>query len=236
MRRALALLPLVAAIACAGGLRNPRPARQGVEAVIAALAGDDPRAAYDLLSEDARRRVSFEEFALQWKASAPERAWQVAKLREAIAADPDVGERAAVTFADGKTVALARESRRWRLEAPLVSRTRAARPREAIRMFAEAVRARDLRSVLNTLTLRRREGLMRQIDGFLAGLDRRVEGTIEEIGNDRAELRWDENGMRYRIILRREDDEWRVDDIHIQLAPTDETEPEPDEPPVDAVF
>lgn len=236
MRRALALLPLVALLACAGGLRNPRPARAGAEAVIAALAGDDPRAAYDLLSADARKQVSFEEFALQWKATAAERAWQVAKLREAIAADPDVGERAAVTYADGKTVALARESRRWRLETPLVSRTRAARPREAIRMFADAIRAKDLPGVLRTLTLRRRDGLTRQIDGFLAGLDRRVDGTIEEIGNDRAELRWDENGMRYRIILRREDDEWRVDDIHIQLAPVDESEEATDETPVETIF
>lgn len=232
MRRALVLLPIVGlVVGCVGSLRNPAPARRGAEQVIAALAGDDPHAAYDLLSSDARRRISFEEFALQWKASAPERAWQVARLREAIAADPDVGERAAVTYADGKTVALSRERARWRLDAPLVSRTRAARPREAVRMFAEAIRNKDLSAVLRTLTQRRRDGLTRQLDGFLAGLDRRIEGTIEEIGGDRAELRWDENGMRYRIVMRKEDDEWRIDDIHIQIAPKDEDEPSPDDAP-----
>lgn len=238
MRRALALLPVVAlAAGCPGSLRNPVPARRGAEQVIAALAGDDPRAAYAMLSADARKRVSFEEFALQWKASAPERAWQVARLREAIAADPDVGERAAVTYADGKTVSMARESQRWRLESALVSRTRAARPREAVRMFAEAVRAKDLNAVLRSLTQRRRDGLTRQLEGFISGLDRRVEGTIEEIGSDRAELRWDENGMRYRIVMRKEDDEWRIDDIHIQIAPKDEDDGEgDDDEPVGDIF
>lgn len=89
-------------------------------------------------------------------------------------------------------------------------------------MFAEAIRNKDLTAVLRTLTQRRRDGLTRQLDGFLAGLDRRIEGTIEEIGGDRAELRWDENGIRYRIVLRKEDDEWRVDDIYIRPAPKEE--------------
>ena len=156
-------------------------------------------------------------------------------MREALAADPDAGERATITFADGKAVSLVRDQARWRLDAPLVSRTRAARPREAVRMFAEAIRDHDLNALLRSMTRRRREGLMRQLDGFLAGLERKVEGTIEEIGTDRAELRWDEAGTRFRIVIRKEDDEWLIDDIHIQPAPKDE---EPgaatdDQPPPD---
>lgn len=230
-----ATLAVVAAVGCGGRLRNPPPARAGAGAIVAALAGDDPAAAYALLSRDARARVSYEEFKLQWQASATERAWQVARLREALAADPDAGERAAVTFADGKQVDLVRDQGPWRVEAPLVSRTHAARPREAVRMFAEAIRAHDLDAFLHSLTRRRREGLMRQLDGFLAGLERKVDGTIEEIGTDRAELRWDEGGMRYRIVVRKEDGAWLVDDIHIQPAPRDEepTEPSADAPPVD---
>lgn len=225
----------LAATACTGGLRNPTPAKRGAGAIVGALAGDDPAAAYALLSKDARARVSFEEFRLQWQASAAERAWQVARLREALAADPDAGERATITFADGKAVSLVRDQARWRLAAPLVSRTHAARPREAVRMFAEAIRDHDLNAFLRSLTRRRREGLMRQLDGFLAGLERKVEGTIEEIGTDRAELRWDEAGMRYRIVIRKEDDEWLIDDIHIQPAPEDEAPATPtdDQPPPD---
>ncbi len=215
MSRLVPALALAALAAC-GSLSTAPPAHTGATAIARTLAGDDPAAAYALLSAEARRRVSFEEFRLQWRATAAERAWQAARLREALATDADAGERAVVRYGDGKSVGLARDQGRWRLDAALVTRTRAARPREAVRRFAEAVRARDLQAFLATLTNRRREGLERQLAGFAAGLDRKVEGTIEEIGTDRAELRWDESGMRYRIILRKEDGDWRIDDIHIQ--------------------
>jgi len=217
-----ALVAVLAIAGCGGVLGKGPPAQDGVAALVKALDGDDPRAAYALLSKATRNQVSFEEFAVQWKASQAERAWQARRLADALASDPDVGERAAVTYPDGKSVTLEREGKRWRLEAALVSRVRAARPRDAIRMFADAIRHHDLEALLRTLTMRRRDGLARQLEGFLAGIDRKVDGKLEEIGTDRAELRWDENGMRFRIVLRKEDDEWRVDDIHIHPAPKGE--------------
>jgi hypothetical protein len=85
-------------------------------------------------------------------------------------------------------------------------------------MFAEALEHNDLEGVLRTLTTRRRTGLSAQLEGFLDGLSRRIDDKIDEIGSDRAELRWDENGIQYRIVLRKEDGEWRIDDIHIRPA------------------
>ena len=74
-----------------------------------------------------------------------------------------------------------------------------------------------------------------KIEGFVAGISRRIDDKIEEIGTDRAELRWDENGIRYRIVLRKEDDEWRIDDVHIRVAPEEDDETgEPDEDSLDA--
>ena len=81
---------------------------------------------------------------------------------------------------------------------------------------------RDVPAALNVLSQRRREGLTRQIEGFLSGLAKHVDGPIDKFGSDRAELRWDENGIRYRIVLRRQDDEWRIDDIYIRPAPKEE--------------
>ena len=43
--------------------------------------------------------------------------------------------------------------------------------------------------------------------------------TISNVGADRAELQWDDGEMQYKIILRREGDEWRVDDVHARPAP-----------------
>jgi len=210
-------------VAACGGVSGPSsPAADGVRSYLHALRDNNPREAYALLSTDARKKVSFEEFQLAWKQSEKERAWQVRVLEDSLKGNPDVGERALISFSDGKLVQLEREGKTWRLESELVSRSRARQPRDAIRLFAEAITARDITGVLNVLTQRRRDGLTRQVEGFVAGIGKRINDRIDQFGNDRAELRWDENGIRYRIVLRKEEDEWRVDDIYIRPAPREE--------------
>lgn len=217
---ALALVSILAA--CHGGVGTSRPASDGVRGLVSALRSDNPRAAYDMMSSDARKKIGYDEFALQWKQMAAERKWQARVLEESLKGDPDVGERAMIGFGD-KQVQLEREGHAWRLDSPLVSRSRAGKSRDAIKLFAEAIKGRDINALLGVLTQRRREGLTRQIEGFLAGLDKHQNDRIDESGTDRAELRWDESGIRYKVILRKEDGEWRVDDIVIR-ATTDEGE------------
>ena len=213
---------VLAASACGGVAAPTSPAADGVRAYVQALHRNDPRDAYALLSTDVRKKLSFDEFALQWKASDKERAWQARVLEDSLKGNPDVGERALISFSDGKLVQLEREGKAWRLESELVSRSRAKQPRDAIRLFAEAITGRDIAGVLNVLTQRRRDGLTKQVEGFVAGIGKRINDRIDQFGSDRAELRWDENGIRYRIVLRKEDDEWRVDDIYIRPAPKDD--------------
>ena len=218
-------LGVVLAVAACGGASGPSsPAADGVRAYVRALRDNNPRDAYGLLSSEARKKVSFDEFALAWKQSDKERTWQARVLEDGLKGNPDVGERALISFSDGKLVQLEREGVTWRLESELVSRSRAKQPRDAIRLFAEAIAARDITAVLNVLSERRREGLTRQVEGFVAGIGKRINDRIDQFGNDRAELRWDENGIRYRIVLRKEkdDDEWRIDDIYIRPAPKDD--------------
>jgi len=220
-RTGLALL--VTMIAACGGPAGPStPASTGVRAYVAALRSNDARDAYRLLSSSTRKQLSYDEFALQWKQSAQERAWQAKVLEESLKGNPDVGERAQISFSDGKIVQLEREGKAWRLESELVSRSRAKKPRDAIRVFADALAARDLNALMRVLTQRRREGLTKQVSGFVSGIGKRINERIDVFGNDRAEMRWDENGIRYRIVLRKEDDEWRIDDIYIRPAPKDE--------------
>ena len=217
--RALLIVCLIAA--CGGPSGPSSPAANGVRAYVNALKSSSPRAAYNLLSSSTRKKISFDEFALQWKQSEKERAWQVKVLEESLRGNPDVGERARVSFSDGKIVPLERDGNRWLLESELVSRSRAKRPRDAIRVFSDALASRDVNALMRVLTQRRREGLTKQVEGFVAGIGKRINDKMEEFG-DRAELRWDENGIRYRIVLRKEDDEWRVDDIYIRPAPKDD--------------
>jgi hypothetical protein len=214
---------VLVAAACGGGVPGPAaPAADGVRAYVQALHRSDPHDAYALLSSEARKKISYDEFALAWKQGEKERAWQAKVLEDSLKGNPDVGERALISFPDGKLVQLEREGKTWRLENELVSRSRARQPRDAVRRFADAIAARDLTGVLNVLTQRRRDGLTRQVEGFVAGIGKRINDRIDQFGSDRAELRWDENGLRYRIVLRKEDDEWRVDDIYIRPAPKDE--------------
>jgi hypothetical protein len=224
------LLPL-AVVACVASPRGPSsPAADGVRAYVNALQADDAHAAYALLSADTRKKLSFEEFSLAWKQTAAERHWQAKALEETLRGSPDVGERAVASVGDGKLVPLEREGNTWRLESELVTRTHAKDPADAIRMFAQAIAARDVDGALKTLTQRRRDGLQRQIDGFISGLAKHADNPIDKSAT-RAELRWDENGIRYRIVLRKEDDEWRVDDIYIRPAPKEEDDkPEPAQP------
>ena len=117
---------------------------------------------------------------------------------------------------------LEREGKTWRLESELVSRSRAKRPRDAIRH----VRRRDRRARCQRRAQRADAAPPRwpakQVEGFISGIGKHANGPIDEFGTDRAELRWDENGIRYRIVLRKEDDEWRVDDIYIRPSPKED--------------
>jgi hypothetical protein len=232
MRARLALVLTLASAACGGPGGPSSPASDGVRAYVAALQRNNPSAAYKLLSAETRRRISYDEFALQWKQSDKERKWQIDELQASLKGNADVGERALISYSDGKLVQLEREGRVWRLDSELVSRSRAKRPRDAIRLFADAIAQRDINAALGVLTQRRRDGLTKQIEGFVNGIGKRINDRIDESA-DRAELRWDENGIRYRIILRKEEDEWRVDDISIRPAPKDEDTEPADEPDVD---
>jgi hypothetical protein len=215
------LVCLLAAAACGGATGPSSPAANGVRAYLAALKSNDPHDAYKMMSSSARKKISYDEFALQWKQTEKERAWQVKVLEDALKGNPDVGEHALISFSDGKTVGLDREGKAWRLDSELVSRSHAKRPRDAIRQFAEAIEARDINAVLATLTQRRRDGLTKQVEGFVNGIGKHINAAIEEFP-DSAELRWDENGIRYRIRLRKEEDEWRIDDIFIRPAPRED--------------
>lgn len=210
-----------------GAARATEPAAHGVEAYLAALRADDPHRAYALLSEEVRKEVSYDRFAEEWKAHATERAHQSQGLAADLAGDADLGERAKIVFPDGKTLSLHRQSGTWRLEAPLLVRTHAATPHIAVEVFAEALAARDYQGVMHILTARRRQGIGRQVDAFVKSLSHHLEDQrtrISLVGKDRAELVWDDGAMRYKVILRLEGDEWRVDDIDARPAPQGEDE------------
>jgi len=218
----LSLAALVASTGCGGGASASEPAARGVSAYLDALRSDDARRAYSLLSDEVRKEVSYDAFAAQWKEQKAERQEQARALEQDLRGGADLGERAKVAFPDGKSLTLHRQSGAWRMEVPLLSRTHAATPHVAIELFAEALTGRDYEAVMRILTARRRDGIGRQVDDFVASLARHLGDArhkVSFVGKDRAELQWDDGEMQYKVVLRLEGDEWRVDDVHARPVP-----------------
>jgi len=220
MRSIPGLVAVALLIGCGGAAKHEPRATTGVRAYVEALRADDARAAWNLLSEQARSGMTFDEFQSAWRQSTAERKRQAAEMEEGLKGEPDVAETAQVTYPDGKVVSLHHDEGTWRLDSGLVSRTVAHSPLDAIDIFADAVDRRDFNSVMTILTERRRDGINRFVSDFASSLRKQksAEG-ISFMGKNRAELKWDENGMQYKVILIRENDEWRVDDFDIQPAP-----------------
>ena len=216
------VLALVAACGGAPGRSATPPASQTIEKLIASLRSDDPRAAYEMMSEEARAEMPFQAFAAQWRFSARERADRARALEEGLKGATSTGERARVIYPDGRSAYVVREAGRWRVESAMVSQVHAGQPRDAIKIFADALARRDYEGALRILTTRRRDGIGSQVDSFVTSLLQELtspDSSLEMIDEDRAELRWDDGGQRYRIVLRREGDEWRIDDIYLRAIP-----------------
>lgn len=218
------LVALLAVVGCApvAGRGATTPAGDGMRRLIAALRAPDARAAYGLLSAEVRKDIPYEQFSARWKETAAERELQARALEEGLKGNPDLGERARVEYRDGRTVTLVRERAGWRLEQELVTSFHAARPHDAIRVFADALARRDYEAVLRVLTGGRRESIRSQVDDFVSALLDNLDGEITLLGKDGAELTFQKDGKRYRVVLQREGDEWRIDDIHIRAVPVDE--------------
>src|SRR5262249_46135122 len=124
-------------------------------------------------------------------------------------------EQGKLVLADGKTTQLIREGDDWRLEAPLLSSARAATPQEALRLIASAIEARNFEGVMRLVTSRPREVMRKWVDACASGVKAHLGESIE-VTNDRATLIWNDGRKRWRVILRKEEGEWRVDDFDLQ--------------------
>lgn len=214
-RSLVALIALLSA--CGGaGLGGQKPAESGVRSYIAALRSDNPRSAYEMLTAESREEISYAEFEVIWRDHQGERLAQARALEEGLKVGSDLGETARVRYPDGKTVNLIRERGSWRLEAGLIARGHASRPMDAVRMLAEAVSSRDFDALMRVLTARRRNGISREVDDFTSSLLDNLDNEILQIGPDRAEMIWETDAARYKVVLRKEGDQWRVDDLHIR--------------------
>jgi len=214
----------IVSVGCSSSAKrvNHPPASAGVQQFVAALRSDNPRVAYKLLATKTRKQIPYTEFAALWKKSKSERQDQAKALEEGLKEDPNLGERSKVVYADGKSVMLLRERGLWKLESALVSEFHASTARDAVQVFAAAMANRNYDAAMRILSSRRRKAISRQVDAFVTSLITHISkpGTsVTMVGKGRAEIYWESKGKRYKLVIRREGDEWRIDDIHMRAAP-----------------
>ncbi len=209
---------LVAALcltACAGTARrhdgSERIARQWTHA----LTGDDPRAAYELLAAPVRQNKPYAEFAREWDATKLERARQAEALARALDRGARLGERGELAIGDGQVTPLTHEPEGWRLERPLIAAVRPATPEEAIQRLADALEDRSFPALLRLLSSERQEAARSLLDAFVTGL-RDHSTELVEVSEDRATLVWTDGSRRWRVVLKREQGAWRIDDFSAQ--------------------
>jgi hypothetical protein len=217
MARWLTLPAVVLAAAACGGAAGRGD--DGVERLArrwaAAVDADDPRAAYDLLAAPVKRRKSYEAFARTWRESRVERGRQALGLRTAVERGTRSAEHAALALPDGQRASLTREPGGWRLERPLLAAVRPASPEEAIQRLAEALDQRSFPAVLRLLSSERQEGARELLEALIAGL-REHAAELVEVTEDRATLVWSDGSRRWRVVLKREQGAWLVDDFSVQ--------------------
>ncbi|HET6612753.1 MAG TPA: hypothetical protein VFG83_12225 [Kofleriaceae bacterium] len=220
MRIALAAALAVTMMGC-GRTAHPvkAPVDHAVHSYINALRGDDPAALYRLLSENARAQVSLDELRDAWPDLARERAQRATDLEHALGGN-GIEETYAVTYPDGRVVRVIREQGHWRVGAVLASQTHAGRPRDAVAALTEALAARDIHRLLAILTSRRRQAIAPKLEQLTRSLREHQKSRIDLLAEDRALLSWEDRGIAYEIVLRKEGAEWRVDDIDMHPIAT----------------
>jgi hypothetical protein len=182
---------------------------------VRAVAADDPRAAYALLSSAVRQRVSLETFTARWGEARAERDRQAASLESALGAGATLGERARLEVDAQQVTLLVREEDGWRLETPLLPSGGARTPEEALRRFADALDERSFAAALRLLSAERQEGVREALDSFSSGLRAHVAEAIE-ISTDRATLVWTDGTRQWKVVLKREHGTWHIDDFSQQ--------------------
>lgn len=209
-RRAAVIVLLVTG--CAGVVsRTDTRANAIAHAWVDALRADDPTAAYALLAEPVRRATSLEAFRAEWQHAPMERARQLAALETALTTGGDLEEAGRIVVASGP-IPIVRDSDGWRLERPLTHAQRAGSPDEALRLFATAIEERSFAGAIGLLTNERREDIGRALGAFASGMKNHANESIA-ISGERATLIWRDGEHRWRISLRREEGEWRIDDF-----------------------
>ncbi len=204
MPRAAVLL-LIAAGGCAARAPAPNPSSV-LAAWSSAIAHDDARAAWRLLSRDQRARMPEDEFLVRWRNTVEERQSQAARFKAA----SNFTEHAKITAGDGSTAALALEAGQWRPTAARATEPGASTPEEALGRFLHALEQRNFDALLGLLSDPLRGLVERELSERVQHLKQAL-GQPVAVDGDVARVHYE---PRFHVDLKRENGVWRVADFN----------------------
>lgn len=206
---ATALCALVTLSGCAGSAAVAEP-EATLRAFVDASRRGDTAAAYALLDEGTRARVSLADFEAAREANREELDAAVGALAQRDAEGAlGIDAQSEVPLGEGDPVLLHLEQGVYRLDGGFLTLVAPRTPEAAVLALRQALRAGSLPLLLRVLSRRTRAEVEAELAELLALTDDALEIETDSTG-DRATIRL---GTDRAIDLVREGGEWRVDDI-----------------------
>ncbi len=212
MKLSIAVMAVALAIGCGGGSRGPSSTLQ---AYAGALDRGDWNAAYDLMSESFRTKVSRQEFN---RSMAESRA-EVRETSRRLRGPSHVEMSAELRVGLGDTIRLVHEGGRWRVASNPIAFYSHASPQDALRSFVRAYRLKRWEVMLGfvpdsyrekmTVETLRKQFADDEVASMMNMLEANLDARIEDKGNT-ARMAY---GDRYEVKFVREDGLWKIEDL-----------------------
>jgi hypothetical protein len=208
----------LSAIACAGSGTKVASPEDTVIAFARDLNEGKLDAAYALMSDDYKKRVSLE----AWKKQLSENPDDTNELSNTLSHVRGPSEQEAVLrYGDGEELRLRKSGERWLVVTDLVSFYDQSTPRAAVRAFARALSRRRYDVLMRLVPNADKEGMTtdrlqaawsgearEEVERMLASLQQHLEDPIEIVGNH-ATMPYGEHA---RVQMLREDGVWKIED------------------------
>jgi hypothetical protein len=200
----LLLVALMLGSACGPSQQAMQGQQDLLQKYITAVQTNQPKAAYALLNEDVRRRVSKAEFISRWKGVRKEMQDQAKQLQARV--NKPIPAKAKVVYESGVEAKLSTSKDNfWKIDEGISVTFQTLTPIDAVRAFLNAVRAGQYRTVMSLMA----EATRKEVERWLVEMEKSLSKGITVTGN-RAEVRF---GKDYFIKLTRVKDQWKILDF-----------------------
>jgi hypothetical protein len=187
--------------------------RETLQAYAVAVRADDSEAAYDLLTDEAKRDLSYGEFARLWEENRAE------LLRLDLSGERPGPVRARLVFSDYDEVSLTLSEEGWRISGGLLRMNDQTSPRRSLVSFVRAMEGRRCEVLMGLAPSQyARHMSAPALCDDLQVRDREIKELVEllkEALDNPIEVRGNTAYMRYgnqRVVFLLEGDAWKIDD------------------------